>query len=93
MKLIYNNKEVELKYGVREMLLFQEVTHGRVFKGESMTDCFYLFWCMLQVAYGDAITFEDVSRYLDDNVQIFADYMTWLASIFEKYEEFGPNKK
>ena len=67
MKLIYNNKNLELRFGVREMLLFQEVTKGRVFKGESLIDCFYLFWVMVQVAYGQAIQWEEFSHFVDDN--------------------------
>jgi hypothetical protein len=91
MKLIYNNKNLELRFGVREMLLFQEVTKGRVFQGESLTDCFYLFWIMVQVAYGKAIQWEEFSHFVDDNPQIFSDYMEWLVTIFQTKENTQKN--
>lgn len=53
-------------------------------------DNFYLFWCALQIAYGEPITYEEVSEFIDNNSQIFADWINWLADFFSKME---PMKK
>ena len=90
MKLIYKDKEVELKYGMREEMLFEEITKGRIFKAESLQDCFYMFWSALQVALLEPVSFEDFSSFVDNNPQVFADYMNWLAEYFSSFENFAP---
>lgn len=90
----YKNEEKEVKYGWREEMLFQDVTHGRIFKAESMTDCFYLFWSAMQCAFG-VISFEEISSYLDteEGTQTFANWMIWLAEYFSSFEKFKPKEK
>ena len=89
MKVKYKEKEVELQYSMMTELLFMEVTK-RSYNPESIMDNFYLFWCALQIAYGEPITYEEVSQYIDNNSQIFADWINWLADFFSKME---PMKK
>lgn len=93
MKLIYNGKEIDVKYGMREEMLFEEITKGRTFNGGSLQDCFYMFWGAVQVALGEPISFEDFSKFVDDEPQKFADYIEWLASYFQSFEKFEPKTK
>jgi hypothetical protein len=46
---------------------------------------------MVQVAYGQAIQWEEFSHFVDDNPQIFSDYMEWLVTIFQTKENTQKN--
>ena len=86
-RVMYKDKELMLQpYGMRQAVLFEELK-SRLYDGTNLIDNFYLFWISVGCAWSDAhgegkVTFEEFSKWVDDNPQTFADYMNWLADYF-----------
>lgn len=90
MKLKFKDKELDVKYGIAEELLFSEITKGRLFKAQSLQDCFYMMWCCMQVAYGQPITFKEITEYVDSDPEIFVSFLNYLT---EYFSQLTPIKK
>lgn len=89
-KVHFDGKDLYLKYGIAEMILFQEVK-GYMFADENhttMMDIFYMLWCSMQVANGSPISFEKINEFVDNNQDVFVSYINWLTEFFSQLSTF-----
>ena len=85
------NKEVELKYTFRSMIIYEKIT-GESFQPKGVTEVLiYLFSTIVASSKGIDLTFEEFIDYADENPNIVNEFNEWLLSIFNKNEYIGQN--
>lgn len=83
------NKEFELKYTFRSMMIYEKIT-GETFQPKGVTEVMvYLFSTIVASCKGIDLTFDEFIDYVDENPNIINDFNTWLLSIFEKNGYIG----
>lgn len=83
MNITYKNgKTYELKYTYRAMMLFENISN-KSFNTKTMTDFVAFLYCLiLSQEREDNIDFNEFVDWLDDNNDIFNDYVKWLVNIY-----------
>lgn len=90
MKLTYKEKEYELKYTFRAMMLYENIT-GAAFNPKTMSDMIVFFYCILLAqSKNDPIDFDEFLSYLDDNQDIFDQFTQWLVEVYGSNEKKKP---
>lgn len=85
------NKEVELKYTFRSMIIYEKIT-GESFQPKGVTEVLiYLFSTIVASSKGIDLTFEEFIDFADENPNIVNEFNEWLLSIFNKNEYIGKN--
>lgn len=85
------NREVELKYTFRSMIIYEKIT-GESFQPKGVTEVLiYLFSTIVASSKGIDLTFEEFIDYADENPKIVNEFNEWLLSIFNKNEYIGQN--
>lgn len=79
MKIIYNNKELQLKYGIREQIMFNNIS-GKLFKAETLFDDFIMYYCCVSVAYGEKVDVNKFADFVDEHNDYFIEFMEWLTN-------------
>jgi len=81
MKINYKDKEIELKCGLKAMLMYENVSGGSS-TPQSLTDVMTFFYCIVVSSSKDySIQFEDFIDWLDDNPTVMEEFTTWLQEI------------
>lgn len=81
MKLKINDKEIELKYSIRAMLMFENMNE-RPFNPNGLTDIVTFMYCVVVSSSKDySISFDDFLDYLDANPNAMNDFASWLSKI------------
>lgn len=75
---IGNHNEVELKYSVRSMIMYENITE-KSFSPQSMTDIITYFYCVILSSGKDySLTFDEFIDYLDENPDAIKEFSEWL---------------
>ena len=79
-----NNKEIELKYGFRAMMIYEEITDstfgadGKAGVKEMLT----MFYSVVLASYPELpIKFDDFINWCDDNKEVFNDFCKWFILV------------
>lgn len=81
MKIELNNKEIELKYSMRALMMFENVT-GASLSTHGLTDVMTFFYCVVLSSSKDyTITFDDFIDYIDANPSKIVEFSDWLKKI------------
>lgn len=81
MKLTIKDKEIELKYSLRSMILFENVT-GETFNPKTFTDILTFFYCVVISSSKDyTIKFEEFIDYVDSNIEILNEFSEWMETV------------
>lgn len=93
MKVKYNNKEYELKYSFRALMVYENITNKSLdIKG--LTDIINFFYSVLLVAAkGDVIQYDDFLDWLDENPNELEKFSSWLIGILKQNSLLMPNAK
>lgn len=93
MKLNIKEKEIELKYTIRALFIFEKIAN-KTFTTTSLTDMYLLFYSLI-IANEPSIelTFDELIDICDNDITIFNDFATWLTSEFEKQAQFSEKKE
>ena len=84
MKITLKNKEIELKYSFRSMMIYEKITGGS-FNPKGITEILiYLYSSILASDKNIDLTFEEFMDWIDDNPQVITEFSTWLTSILTK---------
>lgn len=84
MKVNINDKEIELKYTFRSMIIYEKIT-GETFSHKGVTEILVYFYSTLLASYKDLeLSFEDFISWLDDNPNVINDFSSWLSSILTR---------
>ena len=74
MKITINEKEIELKYSLRSMIMYENIT-DKTFNPSTMSDVITFFYCIVVASAKDySIKFDDFLDYLDENPNLINDF-------------------
>lgn len=93
MKLNIKEKEIELKYTIRALFIFEKIAN-KTFTTTSLTDMYLLFYSLI-IANEPSIelTFDELIDICDEDITLFTEFTTWLTKEFEKQAQFNEKKE
>lgn len=93
MKLKIKEKEIELKYTIRALFVFEKIAN-KTFTTTSITDMYLLFYSLI-IANEPSIelTFDELIDLCDEDITLFTEFTTWLTKEFEKQSQFNEKKE
>ena len=84
MKITIDNKEIELKYSFRAMMIYEKIT-GASFNPKGMTEIMIYFYSTILASSRDIdLTFDSFVDWIDDNPKSLSDFSNWLTSMLSK---------
>ena len=91
MKLTIKDKEIELKYSIRSLIMFENMAE-KSFAPETLTDIITFMYCVVVSSSGDySLKFDDFIDFLDENPDAIKDFGDWLQSSANSNENFKKN--
>ena len=91
MKLNINGKDIELKYTLRAMIMYENIT-STVFSPKTISDIITLFYCVVLSSSKDySLTFETFLDWLDENTEELTNFSQWLQDINSNTEGLKKN--
>ena len=93
MKITYKGKDYELKYSYRAMMLFENITK-KSFNTKTITDFIVFFYSIiLSQAKDEVIDFNEFTDWLEDNHDVFDDFVKWLLDVYTEQANKTPDKE
>lgn len=84
MKVIINNKEIELKKSFRALIIYEEIMKES-FSGSGYKELLIYFYSIILSSSKDIeISFDDFIDWLDDNPDSLNEFIKWLEKLGEK---------
>lgn len=91
MKVTINDKEIELKYTLRSMLMYENIT-DKTFNPSTMSDVITFMYCIVVASSKDyTIKFDDFIDWLDDNPNIINEFGEWIQTVAQNNNVFKKN--
>ena len=91
MKLKIKDKEVELKYSIRSLIMFENMAE-KSFTPETLTDMITFMYCVVLSSSKDySLTFDDFIDAIDENPDAIKDFSQWLLSISNTTDNITKN--
>ncbi len=92
MKITIKDKEIELKYSIRALLMYENMTDRTLTQPSGLTDVITFMFCILVSSSKDySLKFDDLIDYLDVNPSVISEFSQWLKDITENNEIFKKN--
>lgn len=90
MKVTIKQQEVELRYSMRALFTYENIT-GQSFNPKTLQDFCTFFYCVVCSSNKDLdLTFDDfIDEVIDPNPQIMNDFAEWLNSVMQKSSFFS----
>lgn len=83
MKITINNKELELKYSIRSLMMYENMTNKN-FNPTTITEIITFMYCIVLASSKDySITFDDFIEWVDENPEALNLFNTWLSGMVE----------
>lgn len=80
MKLTIKEKEIELKYTLRSLILFENITE-KSFNPQGLSDMLTYFYCVVVASSKDySLSFDDFIDWCDENPEALGEFSEWLIS-------------
>ncbi len=93
MKITYHEKEYELKYSFRALMIYENITQ-KSFQPTTLTDIITFFYSVvLASAKGDIIDYNEFIDWLDDNTTELNNFSLWLTEILDINNKIAPKKR
>lgn len=84
MKITITNKEINLRYSFRAMMIYEKIT-GTSFNPKGITEIMIYFYSTILASDKDiALTFEEFMNWVDENPSVFNEFSVWLTSTLTK---------
>ena len=81
MKITINEKEIELKYSFRALMMFENI-NGSTYNGGGLTEAITLFYCIVVTSSKDySLDYDYFIDWLDENQETLKEFFTWIGSI------------
>ena len=85
MKVTIKEQEVELRYSMRALFMYENIT-GQSFNPKTLQDFCTIFYCVLCSSNKDLdLTFDEFVDYLDEDPSKMSDFAEWLNSVMQKH--------
>lgn len=94
MKITYKEKEYELKYSFRALMIYENITQ-KSFQPKNLTDIITFFYSIVLSSAQEAIDFNEFIDWLDENVDELNKFSAWLMASLDlnRQKEPKPKKK
>lgn len=80
MKINIKDKEVELKYSIRVLLMYENIT-GKTFESSSITNLITFFYCVVVYSANDySIMLDEFITWIDENDGVLVEFGNWLTA-------------
>lgn len=89
MKLTINGKEYTVKYTIRALFIFEQITN-RPFKITTLLDNYLFFYSMILANNADTLTWDEFIDALDNDKQLVND-LSKIVSDYQKKESVFDN--
>lgn len=91
MTIKIKDKEVELKYTLRSMLMYENIT-DKSFNPETLTDVITFMYCVVVASSQDySLKFDDFISELDEHPELITDFGEWLNTSSNNNNTFKKN--
>lgn len=91
MTIKIKDKEVELKYTLRSMLMYENIT-DKSFNPETLTDVITFMYCVVVASSQDySLKFDDFISELDEHPELIANFGEWLNTSSNNNNTFKKN--
>jgi hypothetical protein len=91
MKVTINDKEIELKYTLRSMLMYENIT-DKTFNPSTMSDVIPFMYCIVVASSKDySLKFDDFIDWLDENPNIINEFGEWIQTVAQNNNVFKKN--
>lgn len=89
--MIFNNREVELKYSIRAMMMYENIT-GNSFNPQNLTDILTFFYCIVVSSMKDySYSFEQFIDELDNEPSKLEELTKWMNNNISNQNTFKKN--
>lgn len=91
MTLKIKDKEYELKYSIRAMIMYENMT-DKSFSPQNLTDIITFLYCILISSAKDySLTFDEFIDYLDENPDVINKFAEWIQNSTNANNNFSKN--
>ena len=81
MTITINDKDIELKYTLRSMMMYENIT-GKTFAPEGVSDILTFFYCVVVAsAKNYELKFDDFLDVIDENQDKLNEFSLWLTNV------------
>ena len=81
MTITINDKDIELKYTLRSMMMYENIT-GKTFAPEGVSDILTFFYCVVVAsAKNYELKFDDFLDVIDENQERLNEFSLWLTNV------------
>lgn len=92
MKLNIKDKEIELKYSIRALLMYENMTEKTFSTSTLLTDMIVFMYCIVISSSKDySLSFDDFIDYLDENPNAIQEFAEWLKNNVNSNNNFTKN--
>ena len=89
MKVKLNDKEIELKYGFRALMAYENVM-DKSLEMNTLSDILTFFYCIVITSARDnSIEFDDFMDYVDEHPEAVAEFNSWLSTVIQSNAFFN----
>lgn len=92
MKLTYKDKEYELKYSFRALMIYENITQ-KSFQPKNLTDIITFFYSTVLSSAKEPIDFNEFIDWLDEHVEELNNFSEWLMGSLNLNKEKAPEPK
>lgn len=82
MKITYKDKEYELKYSFRALMIYENITN-KSFQPKSLTDLITLFYSMMISSTMEPIDYNEFLDWLDDNPDELNNFSAFILGVID----------
>lgn len=91
MIVTINKKKITLKYSIRALIMFENITQGE-YTHSTLNDSLTLFYCYIMSSVKDyTISWDDFLDFIDKDVSVLQKFNDWLASNKEIQDNLKKN--
>jgi hypothetical protein len=92
MKLNIKDKEIELKYSIRALLMYENMTDKTLSTSTLLTDMIVFMYCVVISSSKDySLSFDDFIDFLDENPDAIQEFAEWLKNNVNSNNNFTKN--
>lgn len=93
MKINIKDKELNLKYSFRSMMIYEKIT-GVSFNPRGITEIIVYFYSTILASDKDiALTLDEFVDWIDEHPNMLNDFSVWMTSIIEKNSTMGEDEE
>lgn len=91
MKITIKDKEIELKYSIRALMMFENVA-DKSFGFNTLSDMIVLFYCVILTSAKDyTLDYNDFLDWIDEDSSVLQDFSKWVTTVTANQSKLKKN--